>query len=75
MYQAELKGKLSSSTERMEDILTSNVFSFFKHSNRKIYLKELLNKLNIQTSGKELEEAEFESGHLWRIAQSQMWRL
>lgn len=60
MYQAELKGKLSSSTERMEDILTSNVFSFFKYSNRKIYLKELLNKLNIQTSDQELEEAEFE---------------
>lgn len=59
MYQAELRGKLSSSTERMEDILTSNVFSFFKYSNRAVYLKELLKKLGIEISNTDLEEAEF----------------
>ncbi len=45
MYLAELHGKLSSNVERKEDILTSNVFSFFKYSNRKVYLKELMKLL------------------------------
>jgi len=43
----------------MEDILTSNVFSFFKYSNRDIFLKKYLNKLGFQVSAKEAEEAEF----------------
>ena len=65
MYIAELKGKIPSNFEKMEDILTSNVFSFFKYSKRTIYLKALLdklnfpNKLNIAVSDKELNEAEF----------------
>ena len=59
MYIAELKGKIPSNFEKMEDILTSNVFSFFKYSKRTIYLKSFLNKLNIDASDKELNEAEF----------------
>lgn len=59
MYLAELHGKLSSRTERMEDILTSNVFSFFKYSSRDIFLKNYLNKLGIEVSDGEAEEAEF----------------
>lgn len=59
MYIAELKGKIPSNFEKMEDILTSNVFSFFKYSKRTIYLKSLLNKLNIDASDKGLDEAEF----------------
>ena len=59
MYLAELRGKLSSRIERMEDVLTSNVFSFFKYSNRDIFLKKYLNKLGFQVSAKEAEEAEF----------------
>jgi len=59
MYLAELHGKLSSRVERMEDILTSNIFSFFKYSNRDIFLKKYLNKLGFQVSAKEAEEAEF----------------
>jgi hypothetical protein len=46
MYQAELKGKLPEETEKMEDILTSNVFSFFKYSNRIIFLKNNLLEIN-----------------------------
>lgn len=46
MIAAELRGKLSPSVERMEDVLTSNVFSFLKYTNRSIcfrtYLKEEL---------------------------------
>jgi len=59
MYLAELRGKLSSRVERMEDILTSNVFSFFKYSSRDIFLKNYLNKLGIEVSDREAEEAEF----------------
>ena len=59
MYIAELKGKIPSNFEKMEDILTSNVFSFFKYSKRTIYLKSLLNKLDIAASDYELNEAEF----------------
>jgi len=59
MYLAELRGKLSSRVERMEDILTSNVFSFFKYSTRDIFLKKYLNKLGFNVSGREAAEAEF----------------
>ena len=71
MYLAELHGKLafkfdkenhlSKSIERMEDILTSNVFSFFKYSNRNIFLKNYLNELksDFKISKEEAEEAEF----------------
>ena len=59
MYLAELRGKLSSRVERMEDILTSNVFSFFKYSSRDTFLNNYLNKLGIEVSDREAEEAEF----------------
>lgn len=69
MYLAELHGKLSSkfnkenylsqSIERMEDILTSNVFSFFKYSNRNFFLKNYLDELGFKVSVKDAEEAEF----------------
>jgi len=59
MYQAELHGKLSQRIERMEDILTSNVFSFFKYSTREIFLKGYLKKLGFDVSDQEANEAEF----------------
>jgi hypothetical protein len=59
MYIAELKGKLSLSDERKEDVLTSNVFSFFKYSARKIFLKEYLRRLGFGVSDDEAEAAEF----------------
>jgi len=59
MYLAELRGKLSSRVERMEDVLTSNVFSFFKYSSRDIFLKNYLDELDFKVSVKEAEEAEF----------------
>ncbi|MBC8469977.1 MAG: hypothetical protein H8D56_10945 [Planctomycetes bacterium] len=45
----------------MEDILTSNVFSFFKYSTRDIFLKEYLNKLKLgfNISNQQANEAEF----------------
>ena len=59
MYLAELRGKLSSRVERMEDVLTSNVFSFFKYSSRDIFLKKYLNELGFQVTVKDAEEAVF----------------
>jgi hypothetical protein len=59
MYVAELKGKLSTALERSEDILTSNVFSFFKYAARTVYLQKLLSQLDITPTHQELEQAEF----------------
>ena len=59
MYIAEIKGKLPSSLNNMEDILTSNVFSFFKYSDRKVFLKLFLELLGFDIDNPELEKAEF----------------
>lgn len=59
MYIAELRGKLSSRAEFMEDILTSNVFSFFKYTNRKTFLKPFLNNLGFVISQEEAKKADF----------------
>jgi len=59
MYLAELHGKLTQRIERMEDILTSNVFSFFKYSTRDIFLKGYLYTLGFDVSDQEANEAEF----------------
>lgn len=60
MYQAELRGKLPSETEAKEDILTSNVFSFFKYAKRDLFLRRWLDsRLNIKISDSEAAMAEF----------------
>ncbi len=59
MYLAELHGKLSSKIERMEDVLTSNVFSFFKYSDREVFLKGYLDGLGISVTEQEARDAEF----------------
>lgn len=59
MYIAELKGKIPSSLTRKEDLLTSNVFSFFKYADRKTFLKPFLKGLNFAVSDKDVSEAEF----------------
>ncbi len=59
MYKAELRGKLSSAVCRMEDVLTSNVFSFFKYANRVIFLKRYLETINIQITDEEAKDAVF----------------
>jgi hypothetical protein len=59
MYLAELHGKFSPREERMEDILTSNVFSFFKYSSRDIFLKSYLDFLGIDVSPEEAQKAIF----------------
>lgn len=50
MYIAEIKGKLPTQLSRSENILTSNVFSFLKYADRKVYLKGFLNELGITPS-------------------------
>jgi len=58
MIIAELNGKISSKNEDKEDILTSNVFSFFKYSRRQL-LKEYLSQLGIDISLNDSKSAEF----------------
>lgn len=62
MYNAELRGKLPSAICRMEDVLTSNVFSFFKYASRIIFLKSYLKSISIQVTEEEAKDATF---HFW----------
>lgn len=62
MYLAEIHGKLSRRNENMEDILTSNVFSFFKYAPRQVFLLALLRELGLGVSPDEAQSAEF---HFW----------
>jgi hypothetical protein len=59
MYVAELHGKLSQQQENQEDILTSNVFSFFKYADRCIFLQALIRTLGINVSEEDARQAEF----------------
>jgi len=59
MIPAALNGKISSSLIRSEDILTSNIFSFFKYAKRTTYLKSLLALHAIYPADEELKTAEF----------------
>ncbi|MHB8132020.1 MAG: hypothetical protein ACYDEX_23915, partial [Mobilitalea sp.] len=59
MYLAELHGKLPHKFENWEDILTSNVFSFFKYSRKDYFLRELLKSIEIQCSIHDINKAEF----------------
>ncbi len=59
MYIAELRGKVLPGISMAEDVLTSNVFSFFKYMPRDIFLKRFLSELGIEASNRELEEAVF----------------
>ena len=58
MIIAELNGKIPSKLNDKEDILTSNVFSFFKYSDRQLF-KDYLSVLGIEVSLNESENAEF----------------
>ena len=59
MLIAELQGKLSTTIAEKEDILTSNVFSFFKYSDRK-FLFQYLNSLGINITLEDATDAVFE---------------
>jgi len=59
MYQAELKGKVPSKLKDSEDLLTSNVFSFFKYTPRHTFFKQLLALIPLSVSNPELEDATF----------------
>jgi hypothetical protein len=59
MIQAALNGKIPLSLIKSEDILTSNIFSFFKYAKRTTYLKSLLALHAIYPTDEELTTAEF----------------
>jgi hypothetical protein len=64
MYQAELRGKLSRKNENAEDILTSNVFSFFMYAPRELFLSRLLALFGLDVS----EEGVLATGfHFWPV--------
>jgi len=58
MIIAELNGKIPSKLNDKEDILTSNVFSFFKYTNRQLF-KDYLSTLGIEVTLNESNNAEF----------------
>ncbi|NOQ75323.1 MAG: hypothetical protein GQ574_25155 [Crocinitomix sp.] len=58
MIVAEINGKIPSKLDNSEDILTSNVFSFFKYADRQLF-KEYLLILGIEISLIESKNAEF----------------
>ncbi len=60
MYIAEIRGKLSPKVEAKEDILTCNVFSFFKYSSHSIFLKGYLEELGFNVSRDEAINAVFD---------------
>jgi len=60
MYIAELKGKLSPGTEKMEDVLTSDVFSFFKYAERRFFLKSYFERLGLNISEDDAKGATFD---------------
>ena len=59
MYLAELHGKLSQYNENKEDILTSNVFSFFKYADRTVFLYPYLRSLKLAITVEDARQAEF----------------
>jgi hypothetical protein len=59
MYLAEIHGKLSGDNENKEDILTSNVFSFFKYTNRGAFFYPLLRLVGLDVSVEDCKQAEF----------------
>jgi len=58
MIIAELNGKIPSQLDNMEDILTSNVFSFFKYSERS-YLQAYLVNFGLEISFEDAQNAIF----------------
>ena len=60
MYQAELRGKLSKRHEDREDILTSNVFSFFQYADRQVFLHRLINSWGLGITKMDALHAEFQ---------------
>lgn len=60
MYLAELSGKLSISEKNKEDILTSNVFSFFKYAPREVFLSAFVQSLGLEINDREIKEAIFQ---------------
>ena len=59
MYIAEIHGKLTRVQENLEDVLTSNVFSFLKYAPRDLFLVSYLQEIGIEVSEEDAKTAEF----------------
>jgi len=59
VLSAELGGKLPGGIRKLEDVLTSYVFSFLQYSSRSVFLHGFLQEIGISASNAELKSAEF----------------
>ena len=60
MYLAEIRGKLSRRNENKEDVLTSNIFSFFKYTDRAVFLRPFLQSIGLEITPDDAQQAEFD---------------
>jgi hypothetical protein len=59
MRQVEIKNKLPASARNAEDVLTSNVFSLFKYSDRRTCLRQLLRLVGLEIPAAEFDQVPF----------------
>ena len=59
MIMAELNRKLPLVSEHKEDLLTSDIITFFKYCKREIFLKQYLLERGIKVSNDDVNHAEF----------------
>jgi hypothetical protein len=60
MLKAQIHSKVPTQITDLEDILTSDVFSFFYYSNRQVFLFDFLNKIGLSISKYDSTMAEFQ---------------
>ena len=60
LLKAQIHSKLSTQISELEDVLTSDVFSFFYYSNRQVFLYDFLIKIGLSISKHDSLLAEFQ---------------
>ena len=60
MLKAQIHSKLPTQICDLEDVLTSDVFSFFYYSNRQVFLYDFLRRIDLEVSRSESISAEFQ---------------
>lgn len=60
MLKAQIHSKLPTQICDLEDVLTSDVFSFFYYSNRQVFLYDFLRRIDLVVSRSESVSAEFQ---------------
>ncbi|TAL75081.1 MAG: hypothetical protein EPN88_03385 [Bacteroidetes bacterium] len=60
MFKAQIHSKLPTQIAELEDVLTSDVFSFFYYSNRQLFLYDFLIRIGLAVSKHDSSLAEFQ---------------